>query len=342
MYSPSPGSLLSYRLLSSAIFHRTRLAATLVLALFSLILNVSYAQAQTRARRAARAESEKSSRRGNEKKGAEDKKRAQDKTRSTLAVRDKKRVEDMKRAPASNSKRVMTAEKRPVPTEKKRTAPVETTGRDSSKQVIQNPLVRKTALTYAPKSTDEAVKRPVLVNDITVVSRVSDKSLDPVILSTASKSSLASASVPSIWPVMGTLRSGVGMRNNPFGGSGTEYHKGQDIAAPMGTPVIATADGNIAIAGWQRGYGWVVYIDHGNGITTRYGHLSRIDVAVGQPIRRGEQLGLVGSTGRSTGPHLHYEVRINGQPVSPLLYLPAQSPLSSVRPQTTALPAGQR
>jgi murein DD-endopeptidase MepM/ murein hydrolase activator NlpD len=87
----------------------------------------------------------------------------------------------------------------------------------------------------------------------------------------------------------------------------------------------------VAIAGWQKGYGWVVYIDHGNGISTRYGHLSRIDVAVGQMLKQGEQLGLVGSTGRSTGPHLHYEVRINGQPTSPLQYLPALSP--------TAIPA---
>lgn len=342
MYSPSPGSLLSYRLLNSAIFHRTRLAAALTLALCSLILNVSYASAQSRARRAARAESEKSSRRGSDRKRDEDKKRPQDKTRSTLAVRDKKRVEDKNRTPAASSKRVITAEKRPVVPEKKRTAPVEASSRDNSKQSAENPLVRKTALTYAPKTQDAPTKRPVLVNDITVVSRVSDKSLDPVILSTASKSSLASSYVPSIWPVVGTLRSGVGMRGNPFGGPGTEYHKGQDIAAPMGTPVIATADGSITIAGWQRGYGWVVYIDHGNGITTRYGHLSRIDVAVGQPIRRGEQLGLVGSTGRSTGPHLHYEVRINGQPVSPLLYLPAQSALSSAKPQSASVPAGQR
>lgn len=342
MYSPSPGSLLSYRLLNSAIFNRTKLAATLGLALFSLILNVSYASAQSRARRAARAEAEKSSRRGDEKKRVDDKKRAQDKTRSTLAVRDKRRVEDKGRATTASSKRVITAEKRPVTQDKKRNAPAEAAVRDNSKQAVQNPQVRKTALTYAPKAPDQTVKRPVLVNDITVVSRVSDKSLDPVILSTASKSSLASAFVPSIWPVVGTLRSGVGMRGNPFGGPGTEYHKGQDIAAPMGTPVIATADGNITIAGWQRGYGWVVYIDHGNGITTRYGHLSRIDVAVGQTVRRGEQLGLVGSTGRSTGPHLHYEVRINGQPVSPLLYLPAQPLLSSTKPQSAPAAGGQR
>jgi murein DD-endopeptidase MepM/ murein hydrolase activator NlpD len=296
-------------------------------------VSISSVSAQSRARR-TRVEPEKSSKRGN------DKKRVDEKKRADLAARDKKRVEDKKRTSVANNRRPAAADNRSTAADKQRTMAVETARRDNSRQIVPNPLVRKTALTYAPKAPEQTVKRPVLVNDITVVSRVSDKSLDPVILSTASKSSLASAFIPSIWPVVGSLRSGVGMRGNPFGGSGTEYHKGQDIAAPMGTPVIATADGNITIAGWQRGYGWVVYIDHGNGITTRYGHLSRIDVAVGQNIRRGEQLGLVGSTGRSTGPHLHYEVRINGQPVSPLLYLPSQSPLSSVKPQSTATPAG--
>jgi murein DD-endopeptidase MepM/ murein hydrolase activator NlpD len=105
-----------------------------------------------------------------------------------------------------------------------------------------------------------------------------------------------------------------------------EYHKGQDIAAPTGTPINATADGVVVVAGWVKGYGNGIYIDHGNGITTRYGHLSRIDVVVGQTVKQGGHLGLVGSTGRSTGPHLHYEVRVNGQPTSPLNYLPAVQP----------------
>jgi murein DD-endopeptidase MepM/ murein hydrolase activator NlpD len=130
------------------------------------------------------------------------------------------------------------------------------------------------------------------------------------------------AIVPSIWPVEGTLESGFGGRRNPFGGSSYEYHEGQDIEAPMGAPVIAAASGTVIIACAQNGYGNVVYIDHGNGLTTRYGHLSQIDVAVGQLITRGETLGRVGSTGRSTGPHLHYEVRINNQPVNPRQYLP--------------------
>jgi murein DD-endopeptidase MepM/ murein hydrolase activator NlpD len=127
---------------------------------------------------------------------------------------------------------------------------------------------------------------------------------------------------PSIWPVMGRLESGVGGRRNPFGGRGYEYHEGQDIDAAYGTPVQVAATGRVIIAGWQRGYGNVVYVDHGSGLSTRYGHLSEIDVSVGQSVTRGQTIGLVGSTGRSTGPHLHYEVRINNQPVDPKPYLP--------------------
>jgi len=127
---------------------------------------------------------------------------------------------------------------------------------------------------------------------------------------------------PSIWPVMGKLESGVGGRRNPFGGRGYEYHEGQDIDAAWGTPVQVAATGRVTVAGWQRGYGNVVYVDHGSGLSTRYGHLSEIDVTVGQTVTRGQTIGLVGSTGRSTGPHLHYEVRINNQPVDPRRYLP--------------------
>jgi murein DD-endopeptidase MepM/ murein hydrolase activator NlpD len=130
------------------------------------------------------------------------------------------------------------------------------------------------------------------------------------------------ATVPSIWPVEGSLESGFGGRRNPFGGSSYENHEGQDIEALLGTPVVAAASGTVTIAGCQNGYGNVVYIDHGNGLSTRYGHLSHIDATIGQKIARGEVLGHVGSTGRSTGPHLHYEVRINNQPVNPRHYLP--------------------
>jgi murein DD-endopeptidase MepM/ murein hydrolase activator NlpD len=126
---------------------------------------------------------------------------------------------------------------------------------------------------------------------------------------------------PSIWPVFGKLESAFGGRRNPFGGSSYEFHSGQDIEAALGDPVVAGAKGDVTFAGWQNGYGQLVVVDHGGGLTTRYGHLSHIDVAAGQTVERGQFIGRVGSTGRSTGPHLHYEIRINDQPVNPLQYL---------------------
>jgi murein DD-endopeptidase MepM/ murein hydrolase activator NlpD len=129
------------------------------------------------------------------------------------------------------------------------------------------------------------------------------------------------ASTPSSWPVRGYLTDGFGVRRNPFGG-GYEDHAGVDIATTFGTAIEATADGIVIFAGAHGGYGNVVVIDHGYGITTRYGHLSRIDVTVGQRLHRGTQVGAVGSTGRSTAPHCHYEVRLHDRPVNPLAYLP--------------------
>jgi murein DD-endopeptidase MepM/ murein hydrolase activator NlpD len=126
---------------------------------------------------------------------------------------------------------------------------------------------------------------------------------------------------PSVWPVVGKLESGFGGRRNPFGGSSYEFHSGQDIDAATGDPVVAGASGKVTFVGWQNGYGQLIVIDHGGGLTTRYGHLSHIDVSQGQWIERSQFIGRVGSTGRSTGPHLHYEIRINDEPVDPLQYL---------------------
>ena len=129
------------------------------------------------------------------------------------------------------------------------------------------------------------------------------------------------SSLPSIWPVQGEISSGFGFRQSP-GGIGTIYHEGLDIAASYGDQVKATANGKVTQAGWASGYGYLVEIDHGNGIKTRYGHNSALFVSVGDKVVQGQTISLIGSTGNSTGPHCHYEVRINGDAVNPTLFLP--------------------
>jgi len=126
--------------------------------------------------------------------------------------------------------------------------------------------------------------------------------------------------MPSIWPVDGRLMGGFGARSDPFSGEGA-YHTGVDISAPSGTQIRATADGRVQFAGFYNGYGRLVIIDHGNNYQTYYAHLSSANVTEGQEIRRGETVGAVGTTGRSTGPHLHYEVRIGNAPVNPYRFL---------------------
>jgi murein DD-endopeptidase MepM/ murein hydrolase activator NlpD len=131
---------------------------------------------------------------------------------------------------------------------------------------------------------------------------------------------MKASSVPALWPVEGSLTGSFGQREDPFNGEGA-FHRGVDISVPVGTRVIASADGVISEADFTGGYGRCVVIDHGNGITTRYGHLSAFTVHPGQPVHRGETIGYSGSSGRSTGPHLHYEVRIHDVPVNPYKYL---------------------
>lgn len=126
--------------------------------------------------------------------------------------------------------------------------------------------------------------------------------------------------VPSLWPVIGAITASFGERMDPFSGEGA-FHPGIDISAPVGTPVHASADGIVAYAGWEEGYGRLVVIDHGFGISTCYAHLSGLNTRVGARVDRGDVIGYVGDTGRSTGPHLHYEVRINSTPVNPWRYL---------------------
>ena len=130
-----------------------------------------------------------------------------------------------------------------------------------------------------------------------------------------------SSTTPDMWPVKGEISSGYGFRNSP-GGIGSTYHEGIDIASDYGVPVEATASGTVTQAGWVDGYGYLVEIKHDGGITTRYGHNSALLVTVGQQVEQGTVVALVGSTGNSTGPHCHYEVRINGDAVDPVYFLP--------------------
>ena len=125
-------------------------------------------------------------------------------------------------------------------------------------------------------------------------------------------------------PTTGVFSSGFGYRTDPFGG-GTTFHAGQDIAAPTGTPIVAATAGTVAIVetpDQSGGYGNYTCIDRGAGFATCYAHQSVVFVHVGQVVAQGQLIGLVGSTGASTGPHLHFEVRINGVPVNPVPYLP--------------------
>ena len=128
------------------------------------------------------------------------------------------------------------------------------------------------------------------------------------------------ASMPTVWPVEGFISSPFGVRPSSYTGRG-EFHKGIDIRARPGTPITAPARGTVTLAGGDGSYGLSVEIQHTQAITTKYGHLQRIIVHEGQQVKRGDLIGFVGSTGRSTGPHLHYEVRLGGLPVNPMRYI---------------------
>jgi murein DD-endopeptidase MepM/ murein hydrolase activator NlpD len=128
------------------------------------------------------------------------------------------------------------------------------------------------------------------------------------------------ASTPSVWPVRGWVTSHFGVRTSPFSGI-QKFHEGMDIAAQTGTPVMAPADGVVVKAGFGTGYGNLVEISHGYGMKTIFAHNSRLNVKAGQRVKRGDVISYVGDTGSSTGPHLHYEVKVNGLPINPGKYL---------------------
>ena len=143
--------------------------------------------------------------------------------------------------------------------------------------------------------------------------------------------------IPSTEPVRGTnFTSGYGVRSDPFKGRAA-MHAGIDLAGPIGTPIYATADATVGRSEYNNGgYGNLVELEHGHGIQTRYGHLSKSLVSAGQKVKRGDMIGLMGSTGRSTGSHLHYEVRIDGKAVNPVPFLQSNSYLQSVQQRAAA------
>lgn len=143
-------------------------------------------------------------------------------------------------------------------------------------------------------------------------------------------------SIPSVKPVTNvTVNSGFGVRSDPFRG-GRAMHAGVDIPGPIGTPIYATADGIVGRSGWVSGYGKLIEIEHGRGIQTRYGHLSNWAVTAGTRVKRGQLVGYMGSTGRSTGSHLHYEVRIDGRAVNPVPFLRSTDYLLAMQAKTQA------
>ena len=148
------------------------------------------------------------------------------------------------------------------------------------------------------------------------------------------------ADAPSIWPIEGRVTSSFGEREDPFNGEGA-FHSGIDIGASYGAPVRASADGEVIEAGMASGYGREVELDHGHDVQTLYGHLSAIAVIPGQHVLRGQVIGYVGLSGRSTGPHLHYEVRVHKVPVNPYKYLRSTyEQIAAV--DGTATPSGQK
>ncbi|MFN7132638.1 MAG: peptidoglycan DD-metalloendopeptidase family protein [Myxococcales bacterium] len=128
------------------------------------------------------------------------------------------------------------------------------------------------------------------------------------------------ASTPSVWPTRGWVTSDFGHRLDPYTAERV-MHKGLDIATAHGTPVLAPSDGTVVFSGMEGGYGKVLVVDHGYGVKTRFAHLSELSVKAGDRVKRGQKIGAVGNTGRSTGPHLHYEVRVNGVPENPRKFI---------------------
>lgn len=163
------------------------------------------------------------------------------------------------------------------------------------------------------------------VSSLAAVAEAASQASNSGLARTTASKFTSGVSIPSLVPVETVrLTSSFGMRDHPVTGR-RAAHKGIDLAAPTGTPIHAAADGIISRASWFGGYGLYISIEHGGQIETRYGHMSRLNVADGQRVAKGDIIGFVGTTGRSTGPHLHYEVRVNGEAVNPVPYMQVET-----------------
>ena len=192
-------------------------------------------------------------------------------------------------------------------------------------------MTAKLSSTPAQSARDIEYQRPVVVDEIAVNSGGPEfaENTDPETAALdqqlkAIAAAMNPADVPNVWPHIGKINNEFGFRRNPFGGRAYEFHPGMDIDGERGEQVLAPAGGIVIKASYTGGYGNMIEIDHGNGISTRYGHLSRIEVSVGDSVSRGALIGLIGSTGRSTGPHLHYELRLNSRSINPRHFLPPE------------------
>ena len=193
------------------------------------------------------------------------------------------------------------------------------------------PVSAAASLTAAPVQESIDYSRPAASNDYSInsggpVSENETTTEDEALENELRRIQTVSnpAFLPTMWAHLGKINNEFGFRRNPFGGRTYEFHGGMDIDGERGDLVVAPANGTVIKSGWTGGYGQMVEIDHGNGLTSRYGHLSKIEVESGDTIQRGQLIAFVGSTGRSTGPHLHYELRLNDKPINPRHFLPPE------------------
>ena len=198
----------------------------------------------------------------------------------------------------------------------------------TSKTIQQNLTTEGKSINYDRPASSESITvnsgGPAVPFQLTVESEAEEKTIERDIRLIEAAGN--PANLPTMWVHLGKINDEFGFRRNPFGGRSYEFHAGMDIGGEKGDLVVAPANGVVTAADWQGGYGNMIEVDHGNGLTTRYGHLSRIGVSIGDTVQRGQPIGLVGSTGRSTGPHLHYELRLYDKPINPRRFLPPEPP----------------